>query len=210
MSTRKNIFFTSDWHIGHKNVITFDKRPFKDIDHMHKVLINNYNSSVRENDICYFLGDIGLTKNSVVSKVIKELNGTKVVILGNHDRNTFSMYDQGFDVVLNAGVFYIGDHRVSMSHCPLPGIFREDVKGMKGAKEGENWHGESKNQRFTSQDLTVDFHLHGHCHSGPNNTKEVSTIKQYDVGVPGNNYRPVSISQIESWIAKSIDISKKI
>lgn len=103
------------------------------------------------------------------------------------------MYENGFDVVLNAGVFYIGDYRISMSHCPLPGIKGEDVTGMKGALEGENWHGEHKNMRFINRDETVDFHLHGHCHKSP---EEKETVNQFDVGVRANNHRPVSISEI--------------
>jgi calcineurin-like phosphoesterase family protein len=43
MKERKSIFFTSDLHIGHLNSIKFDQRPFRDLDHMHEVLINNYN-----------------------------------------------------------------------------------------------------------------------------------------------------------------------
>lgn len=199
MNKRKNIFFTSDWHLGHANVIRFDNRPFDDLDHMHKVLANNYNSSVKDKDVCYFLGDMGLTSNKELSHIIKSLNGVKVLILGNHDKNTYSMYDAGFDVVLNTAVFYLGDKRISVSHCPLPGIFREDVSGMKGALEGENWHGENKNKRFTSQDSSVDFHLHGHIHSD-GKLKPKCTYNQFDVGVRANNYRPVSMSQIESWI----------
>lgn len=199
---RKSIFFTSDWHIGHQNVITFDDRPFKDLSHMHRVLINNYNSTVTEDGICYFLGDVGLSKSDTVKNVLKELNGTKVLILGNHDRNTYSMYDAGFDIVLNAALFYIGDKRISMSHCPLPGIFRENIEGMKGAQKGENWHGEYKNQMFTSQDLTVDYHLHGHIHSD-GKVKQTRTDRQFDVGVRANKYKPVSIGEIESWISLS-------
>ena len=59
MGWRKNIYFTSDWHVGHDNVLKFDNRPFKDVDHMHRVLINNYNSTVKPDDVCYFLGDMG-------------------------------------------------------------------------------------------------------------------------------------------------------
>jgi len=197
---RKNIFITSDWHVGHANVLIYDKRPFEDLNHMHRVLVNNYNASVRDGDVCYFLGDMGMGSGDVLKKVIERLNGTKVLILGNHDKNTYSMYGVGFDVVLNTAVIYLGDKRISMSHCPLPGIFREDVANMKGAKENENWHGEHKNQRFTSQDLTVDFHLHGHIHSD-GKTKPRSTDRQYDVGVRANAYKPVSLSLIESWIA---------
>ena len=79
----------------------------------------------------------------------------------------------------------------------------EDITGMKGAKDGNNWHGEHKNQMFTSQDMTVDYHLHGHIHSGGNSKKEHYTDRQFDVGVRANKYRPVSISQIESWINSS-------
>jgi len=200
MKPKTNIFFTSDWHLGHANVIKFDQRPFRDLDHMHSVLINNYNSSVTDNDVCYFLGDVGFAKGDVVKEIISKLNGTKVLLLGNHDKNTFSMYDQGFDVVLNTAVFYLDDKRISMSHCPLPGIKREDVTGMKGAQEGENWHGEFKNQRFTSYDMTVDYHLSGHIHSGPHCNKKRTLLNQFDIGVAANSYRPVSLSVIESWI----------
>lgn len=203
MSKRKGIFFTSDLHIGHANSIIFDKRPFKDLDHMHEVIVNNWNSCVKPEDVVYVLGDFGMGRNDEIKAITQRLNGTKVMILGNHDTNTYSMYDRGFDVVLNTAVFYLGDSRISMSHCPLPGIFREDVTGMKGGKPGENWHGESKQQRFTSQDLTVDFHLQGHIHSGPANDKPHFTDRQFDVGQPANGYRPVSISVIESWIANT-------
>lgn len=194
---RKNIFITSDWHVGHANVLVFDKRPFKDLDHMHRVLINNYNARVKESDVCYFLGDMGMGKKEVLRKVIRELNGTKVLILGNHDGNTYSMYDQGFDVVLNNATFYMGEKRISMSHCPLPGIQREAPE--RGLKEGEHWHGERKNQRFTCRDLTVDYHLHGHVHK-PRDAEDRFTDRQYDVGVPANNFCPVSLSEIESWV----------
>lgn len=199
---RKKIFFTSDLHIGHANVLIFDQRPFKDLDHMHTVLANNYNSTVPEDGVCYFLGDIGLCKQNELENFMKRLNGsTKVLILGNHDSGAYSMYSKGFDIVLNTATIYIGKNRVSMSHCPLPGIFREEITGMKGAKEGTYWHGEHKNQMFTSQDLTVDYHLHGHIHSGPANNKLQKTDRQFDCGVPSNLFRPVSISQIESWIS---------
>ena len=66
----KNTYFTSDWHVGHKNCLKFDSRPFKDLDHMHRVLINNYNSTVTNNDVCYFLGDMGLGKGELLKKVI--------------------------------------------------------------------------------------------------------------------------------------------
>lgn len=198
---RRLIFFTSDLHVGHENVLKFDSRPFRDIDHMEKVLINNFNATVPKDAITYFLGDMGMCSKTRLRDVVAQLNGTKVLVLGNHDGGMNAMYRIGFDVVLNSAALWIAGHEVTMTHCPLRGIWRENISGMKGASDGENWHGEHKQLRFSIEDRG-QFHLHGHIHS-PNSGKSQKILgKQYDVGVPANNYRPVSISQIESWIAK--------
>jgi len=200
-SQRKPIFFTSDWHLGHKNSILFDNRPFRDITHMHKSLIKSYNACVPKHGICYFLGDVGLCNNEIMKPIFDKLNGTKVLVLGNHDKGINAMYNLGFDVVVYGITLYIANERVTLTHCPLRDIFREDVEGMKGAFEGDNWHGESKHYRFSIQD-TGQFHLHGHIHSNDVNGKLKIDGRQFDVGVPANNYRPVSISQIERWIGR--------
>lgn len=201
------IFFTSDWHIGHQNSIIFDERPFKNLDHMHRVLINNYNSTVPENGVCYFLGDMGMCGSGELAKVISQLNGTKILVLGNHDKGVNAMYNSGFDAVLHGAVTYIADERVSMSHCPLRGVWREDTTNMRGSdpENLENWHGETrkKHSKLTFND-EGQFHLHGHIHSHPDR-KEKSTKtlgKQYDVGVPANNYTPVSYGTLAAWIAE--------
>ena len=201
--SRKNIFFTSDWHVGHANSLKFDNRPFRDLDHMHKVLINNYNASVGDTGVCYFLGDMGFGNSGLLKGVLDELNGTKVLVTGNHDGGMYAMYMSGFDVVINSGSIRLGKELITFSHCPLPGVFREDTSGMRGSKEGECWHGELRDTaKFYTVSNTGQFHLHGHIHS-PNGGKSTKILdKQYDVGVVANNYRPVSISEIESWIAK--------
>ncbi len=200
MSRLKKLFFTSDWHIGHQNVLKFDSRPFQDLNDMHRVLINNYNASVGISDICYFLGDMGLTNSGTLKSVIKQLNGIKILVLGNHDKGTNAMYEAGFDVVMNSATLYIANERVTLSHCPLPGIPRENSEGMRGAKEHENWHGESRHFEYMVPN-EGQFHLHGHIHSPNSGRSQKILDKQFDVGVPANKYRPVSISEIESWIA---------
>lgn len=203
MKRTKNQFVTSDWHIGHANAIKFDNRPFKDLDDMHRVLINNYNASVRPGDICYFLGDIGVKDAETTKSVISKLNGTKVLISGNHDKGDYVMMDCGFDIVINAAKVVIAKEIVTMSHCPLPGLFREHTEGMRGTALGENWHGESRpHYNMYTVPNEGQFHLHGHIHS-PNGGKSQKILdKQMDVGVPSNKYRPVSFSEIESWIVK--------
>lgn len=209
MANRKPIFFTSDWHVGSANTIRYSNRPFSDIDEMERKLINNYNACVTDKGVCYFLGDFGFCSHQKIREVLEQLNGTKVLILGNHDKKMHSMYNAGFDVVLNWGMIMIGKEIVTFSHCPLPGIQRENTEGMTGAAPGEHWHGES---RETHKGFIVpnsgQFHLHGHCHATNSGKSKVKLSRQWDVGVDGNQYRPVSISQVESWISKTKELEK--
>lgn len=200
----KTLFFTSDWHINHERCLDLDQRPFKDLDHMHHSLITNYNATVPKDGVCYFLGDIGMGSSEVIKEVIDQLNGTKICVLGNHDKGMTAMYGIGFDVVLYGAVIYLAGQRVTMSHCPLLGVFREDTTGYRNGAPGELWHGESRHKRYSFHN-DHQFHLHGHIHAGKSCLdKIVRTEKQWDIGVPGNSYRPVSSSAVESWISKSI------
>ena len=201
---RRHISFTSDWHIGHANCIKFDERPFDDLSHMHEILIIRYNACVPENGICYFLGDMG-NRPEEIRKVMSRLNGTKVLIIGNHDKGVNTMYNCGFDVVLFSASLMIDKERVTMSHCPLMGVFREDTSKMKkhDPDNPENWHGEHRRKHQNCSLLDEGhFHLHGHIHSRKNKKQSKKILgKQYDVGVTANKYAPVSMSQIESWVS---------
>lgn len=202
---RKKIFVTSDLHIGHENSIKFDQRPFRDLDHMHSVFVRNYNATVPPDGICYFLGDLGLSKSEIIKEVYSQMHGTKILILGNHDKKTEIFYEAGFSAVLYGAVVYLSGERVTMSHCPLKGVYREPTDHFENVNaRGGNWHGENKNHRFTFSD-EGQFHLHGHIHSSISTPhKKIVDGRQMDIGVVAHHYRPVSFSHIESWIAKTI------
>lgn len=204
---KTNVFFTSDWHIGHAASIKFDNRPFKDLDHMHKVLINNFNATVSENSITYFLGDLGIGTPQDLSKIVKQLNGTKIMILGNHDKPGIARYiTMGFSAVMNGAMFNITNQTVTATHCPLRDVYREDTTDMRGALEVEPWYGNSRlRHRACAFPDFGQFALHGHIHSNKDKTKSKKILgRQFDVGVCGNDYRPVSTSIIEAWIAKTL------
>lgn len=202
-NSRKQIYFTSDWHCFHENSIIYDKRPFNDLDHMHRVLINNYNATVPKDGLCYFLGDIGFCSSDKLKSIISQLNGTKILILGNHDKQHNAMYGMGFDCVLNSACLWIAGQKVTMSHCPIKGVYRENTEGMKGALPGESWHGEHRLEQYTVQN-EGQFHLHGHVHSPNNGRSKRIEGRQFDIGVVANRYTPVSISEIESFISKTL------
>ena len=81
-------FYISDLHFGHKNIIGFDSRPWNDLAEMEKGLINNWNSVVTKEDTVYILGDFCWSKDDKEwIRLLKSLNGIKVLTKGNHDLN---------------------------------------------------------------------------------------------------------------------------
>lgn len=204
------IFFTSDWHLGHENAIKYDKRPFKDCAEMAETLVRRFNATVPEDGTTYFLGDMG-NKTEDISKVIKRLNGTKILILGNHDKNVGTMLNCGFDAVLYNATIFIHGQRVTMSHCPLLDTFREDTSIMtaykdKGLDKFPVWHGNDRpKHRVLSVENNGQFHIHGHIHSQKDRPQsKTEEGRQFDVGVCAHKYLPVSIRQIESFIMRTL------
>ena len=62
------IFFTSDLHFGHKNIIKFDNRPFFDVSDMNKELIKRWNNKVTKDDVVYVCGDFIWKRRLIISK----------------------------------------------------------------------------------------------------------------------------------------------
>ena len=83
----RKTFFTGDLHFGHKNVLTFDNRPFATVDEMDAELIRRWNNKVGKGDLVYVLGDlIWKSRINDAPALIKSLNGQNILIKGNHDR----------------------------------------------------------------------------------------------------------------------------
>lgn len=92
-----NTWFTSDTHFGHTKVIEFEKeaRPFTCLEEMHEVMIDRWNSVVRDNDIVYHLGDFCFGRKNI--EIAGRLKGKKRLILGNHDTYPSLDYFKYFD-----------------------------------------------------------------------------------------------------------------
>jgi len=114
-----NIWFTSDWHFG-ENRFNILQRPFTDPEEHCEILVKNYNSLVKEEDLVYVLGDVFYEKSDVnhYEKYLRKLNGRKTLIKGNHDRKikneVFSKYfnkivedGEGIDVEILGEKFYL-------------------------------------------------------------------------------------------------------
>src|ERR1035437_4215616 len=78
------IYFTSDLHLWHSNIIRFCNRPFSSVEAMNEMLIKNWNDVVKEDDVVYCLGDISLAVRPVEAMTCR-LMGKKYLVPGNHD-----------------------------------------------------------------------------------------------------------------------------
>jgi calcineurin-like phosphoesterase family protein len=179
-SSKTNIWFTSDTHFYHKNIIKYCYRPFNSVEEMNQSLINNWNNVVKENDVVFHLGDFAFDK---WKHIINQLNGKIYLIVGNHDEIKYpghKIFDL-FEGVFNQLYIQIDNQWIYLNHYPFL-----------------CYGGSYKNNPV--------WQLYGHTHSGPNcNGKDACRLKitfpyQYDVGVDNNNYTPVSYNQIKEII----------
>lgn len=81
------IYFTSDLHHRHKNILNICKstRPWETREQMTEALIEYHNDLVREEDTLYILGDFSFGKAGVTLDVLRAMAGKKVIVRGNHD-----------------------------------------------------------------------------------------------------------------------------
>ena len=79
------IFYTSDLHFGHENIIKSCGRPFSSADEMDEALIAAWNARVTRADTVYILGDLIYKAERPPEYYLKRLKGKKYLIVGNHD-----------------------------------------------------------------------------------------------------------------------------
>ena len=79
-------WFTSDLHLGHRNVIDHCSRPFADVREMDEALLDGWNSRVQPGDDVWVVGDFALGSAETVAHYLRRLRGRKHLVHGNHDR----------------------------------------------------------------------------------------------------------------------------
>ena len=82
-----DLWFTADTHFHHDAVIGFCSRPFADVEEMNQALIDRWNECVGRGDLVYHLGDFAFGTPAQAVEVVRQLNGQKFLVMGNHDRN---------------------------------------------------------------------------------------------------------------------------
>lgn len=184
-----SIYFYSDPHFNHKNVIDFCDRPYDTLEEMNNTMIQLYNQVVQKDDTCIWLGDCFWGSKSSQKEILAKLNGKKILVIGNHDSNEKSMTNIGFDFVCRRLFRKIAGKKVWLSHYPakislLKYFWLTKVKGYK--------------IRHNDRRIALkndEYLLHGHTHD-KQKTKPYNK-RCIHVGVDAWNFKPVSINQIE-------------
>lgn len=82
--SKRDIWFTSDTHFGHNNIMAYCRPQFSSLDEMEGTIVRNWNAVVRPDALVYHLGDFAW-KTSDAKRVRPHLNGSIRLIVGNHD-----------------------------------------------------------------------------------------------------------------------------
>ena len=166
-----HVYFTSDEHFFHTNIIKYCHRPYSSIEEMNKDFIKRFNEKVKEkNAITFHLGDFALTYNiDKVNSIIEKLNGKHVFLAGSHDHwlekihriNQDKLFYPYIHEILNVE---IEGNLICLCHYQLT-----------------VWHKSHYNS----------FHLYGHAHG-----KSKRIGRSMDVGVDCWNYYPLSYNEV--------------
>lgn len=122
-------YFIADPHFYDTKISLLADRPFKSVDEMNARMILNWNKKVKFNDRVFLLGDVTHFRNdeygdkehrkSLVKAIIEQLNGTIILIKGNHDiwLSNDEWKEIGFDEVIDFPIIY--QNFMILSHDPL-------------------------------------------------------------------------------------------
>lgn len=135
------IRYISDLHFSHDNVLSFDDRPWVDIESHDAGLVVRWNDVVGRRDLTYILGDFCWGKYDRWRELMRSLNGRKIVIRGNHDRTGYlqRLLEEG---LISAWFDYreVSDNGRMVVLCHYPIV---------------SWNGLYRNS----------YHLYGHVHA---------------------------------------------
>jgi calcineurin-like phosphoesterase family protein len=178
MSEQK-LWFYSDPHFFHNNIIRFTNRPYQNVEEMNQDLVNRFNSRVGKNDKVIFVGDMFFFKRNKeeIQKcldIYRALNGChKTLIIGNHDKSFFYF---PYDVSLKSLTITIANEEVLINHYPYRSLENPEMT-KRPVDEGK-------------------FLIHGHSHN-----KVKVKDRMINVCCDSWDYFPVSTEEISEIIA---------
>ena len=186
------VWFTSDTHFGHANIIKYCHRPFlqpgdlddkgqwvskeiakKRADEMDRVMIDNWNALVAPEDFVYHLGDFAMGDQALYRR---QLNGRICFVVGNHDKQiNRKLFEAVWDlrkIEVNCAEFQESYQAIVLCHYAMR-VWNKSHRGV--------------------------WHLYGHSHG---TLPDDPNARSMDVGVDCNELKPFSCLQIQQRMNK--------
>jgi len=110
------VYLIADTHFNHTNILkheSMSRSRWDSVDQMNIDLVAYWNSIVSPNDRVYHLGDVAMNNKGL--QFAAQLNGSKVLIRGNHDNEKLTKYVAIFDDIRATHEI----DRVILSHIPV-------------------------------------------------------------------------------------------
>lgn len=176
------MFYIADTHFGHENIIKFDGRPFENTEKMNQKMLENWNKVVGKYDLVYILGDFMWKFKDEDIGFVRQLNGRKRLIKGNHDKCHSKNFKNLFENIVEYEKIEDNGRTIILCHYP--------ILAYDGSFAGRN------------------IHLHGHVHVTQewdmldvfiqNNRSKDFPMRVYNVGamMPWMNYTPRTLNEI--------------
>ncbi len=169
------IFFTSDHHFGHANIIRFCNRPFETVEQMNQVMIERWNEKVKANDMVYHLEDLGLTNRENMAEIIDQLNGKIHLVTGNHEGAALSNKKK-FQWVKDYYELKVKDETLKNGVQQRIILFHYAMRVWNGSHRG-TWQ------------------LYGHSHG---ELPDLQDQLAFDVGVDSHDFYPISYEEVKA------------
>lgn len=187
----KKIWFSSDFHYGHKNIcrgisrwtgdLSNCTRDFDTLKLMNQTIVDNINNYIKEDDVLYFLGDWAFGGIENVHKFRQQINCQEIhFICGNHDKHVANN-----NVYNGLETQYLFNSVQSYMELTVTSNVEPTVTICLNHFPIASWH---KAHKY--------YHLFGHVHGQFENVG-----KSIDVGIDNifkltGEYRPVELYEI--------------
>lgn len=164
------VWFWSDLHFFHSNIIGYCNRPFADMESMNETMLRNCLDTVSAGDILVFGGDITMGNVEATNELLRAIPAYKLNVVGNHDmdRKKGKLLDLAVDEIAPCLEFSVGGRDFFVSHYPV----RECM-----LRPGQT-------------------NIHGHIHNQSVHPAVGSGSRHVNMSVEFTGYRPVDLTAL--------------
>ena len=174
----KDIWLISDTHFFHANILKFTDDEgnlirgafFSSVEEMNQCMLDNWNSVVKPGDKVYHLGDVMMGDKTEFKKYWSKLNGSKRLIVGNHDDIKWMAQNELFAKIHMWRMFT--EFGLLLTHVPIH---------ESGLRRGAP----------TDETAPMLLNIHGHIHQNPSPTEHHRCVCVEHI-----NYTPINIEEL--------------